>query len=136
MTRTVPIHRVVSSGPFLYERMPQGLKAIHSAGFMYGLKPVPTSHTYGAGGAFSVKRQYSSERTRYLRGRKKAVPQGPKPSLGPVRCGTVKVKAVPFVQPDRIKQRITGAQQASRGCLMTLRIETTHYSRLRNTRNR
>jgi hypothetical protein len=33
----------VGPGPFLYERMPQGLKAIHSAGFMYGLKPVPTS---------------------------------------------------------------------------------------------
>jgi hypothetical protein len=45
----------VGSGPFLYERMPQGLKAIHFAGFMYELKPVPF--------------------------RKKEVPQGLKPSL-------------------------------------------------------
>ena len=35
MARAVPIHRGWL-GSFLYERMPQGLKAIHSAGFMYG----------------------------------------------------------------------------------------------------
>src|SRR6267142_2258908 len=63
--------------------MPQGLRAIHSGGFMYGLKPVATLRL-----GVRVKQAIPF--------RQKEVPQGLKPSLKPVRCGTA--KAVPFVQ--------------------------------------
>ena len=104
MTRAVPIHRVVGSGLFSLRAW---LRAINSAWSMY-VQAVPL--------------------------RKKEIPQGLKPSLEPVRCGTA--KAVPFVQPDAIKERITGAQEAPRGFPMRLRIETPHYSRRWYTRNR
>jgi hypothetical protein len=40
MTRAVPVSWGWL-GSFPYERMPQGLKAVHSEWLMYGLKPVP-----------------------------------------------------------------------------------------------
>jgi hypothetical protein len=124
MTRAVPVHRGWL-GSFPVRAHASGLKGL----WLCFVKALSFRPGKGQG-----SRAVPSERKKYLGGRKKAVSQGLKPSLEPVRCGTA--KAVPFVQPDRIKQRITAAQQASRGCLMTLRIETTHYSRLRNTRNR
>jgi hypothetical protein len=63
MTRAFPFIGV-GSGPFLYERMPQGLKAIQFCSVNVWAK----ARTYLLRGRVGVKRQYPSERKKYLRG--------------------------------------------------------------------
>src|ERR1700760_3994976 len=88
----------------LCERVTQGLKAIHSVGFVYGLKPVPTSPHLPLRGRVRVKRQYPF--------RRKAVPHGLKPSsLAGTFCYllarsvpplTARLKSCPDTEPSSL----------------------------------